>query len=442
MYHTWCQFVFMGSIAPQLPSTPGPQEETCTPAPCSSSPPYFRGVERQLSLAHSLEAAIDHEVGKPSGQVIRVVPTLIDVGFEMRGPVTFTVKGLQFLNTSKYSCSIASPYGAGATLSARVDRDRLLCVWQGRHLVNPFNGGMSIFPMSFPFASATRAQSQGGSVRFRVSKTRAGGTGVHVVHETTVFVVRGGAYPGEHPEITAEKAQLSKDFQRYIEVVQNPPSCTNASVFIMRKLWTTGLGSQVLMVSQLLLETLRKGVVLVDGLQDWNYAESAPERSWAAVFQPLSKCDLQLVSDTRSAQQVPMEMDPSRFGGQFFGAPANWTEGLPPEFTQFGIAWVIGQLFLYTTRPNPTMQGYIQQAQQALPPAKPFVCVHVRQGERGTKAPKSDRLPPMDMQKWDPQEVMDILVAFPNPKRYFVTSPYSRSRRARHRAPRRCHGAF
>ena len=335
-------------------------------------------------------------------------------GRERISPVTFTVSGLRFLDTSSYACFWSTPWTNRTRLRTAVRGRQLLCTLGAGHPLKKWHmAGL------WPLVDWGKEGTMGGSARLTVRRPGANSkwwAESHTVVEVPVFFVRWPRLePGEPAALTEEKRKLSVRFQDYIRRKQNPPDCWAASVVLLQRLQPTGLGSQLMMVARHLFEVVHNNSVFIPAFE-WNYAEGLAPPVWSQIFRPLSHCETVLLENALPRRDfkhpnISPFMTKAKFHDFQTSPPPNWDQQLPQEFTHYGWGWVYGQLLRYIMKPSDRMMAYVGPAQEQLRKdagGKELVCLYMRQGERGTGA-RSIPFGPFPMQKWHPDDLFDLL---------------------------------
>jgi len=321
--------------------------------------------------------------------------------------VAIAVHDLPFFNTSEYECRWSTFYWPHFTLPNSREGDRLLCHLPKKHPIAK-DPTPALTPL--PPAEGSLDHTLGGTGRLTillVGANRLRWKATRVVAEETIFLVRGSLLnrtPDPSDRHTAEW------FQKYVNDSQNPTDCSSARVAVVTDLHVAGLGCQLLMLAGLLLQSLQQGTVLLLTFT-WNYARGLTPPMWQALFRPISSCEATLFPN-QSSLRVPRHQVArtikARYSREYFYPTPDWGRGLPAAFAARGYGWVIGQLLRYIVRPVDPIARLVAEAERRLQPHRPFICLSIRQGERGTSLRK---LPPHRMPRWEALEVVELLRA-------------------------------
>ena len=214
----------------------------------------------------------------------------------MRGiePVTLTVQGLHFVDSSKYSCLWSTPWEDRRSITSRIVDGKLLCTVNNTHPLAKWH--LAGF---WPLVNWGQEKTMGGVGRLTVVRAGANKKWYREyanVFETNIFFTRFSEMTrGEPPSVTAEKQRLANKFQDYIYHRQNPSDCQKASIVFLGHLEPTGMGSQLMMMSRHLFEVIHNESVLIP-VFNWNYAEGLRPPVWQQIFKPLSRCETILLN--------------------------------------------------------------------------------------------------------------------------------------------------
>lgn len=189
-----------------------------------------------------------------------------------------------------------------------------------------------------------------------------------------------------------ESRELGSLVQRRLQYLQNPKSCNDTRKLLCKTSKQCGFGCQLHHLTFCLIVAYSTERTMILLSKNWKYAP----KGWETSFLPMSSTCItdegsskhawgaeEQIRDVQVVEMPIIDSMPSRPAALPLAVPEDLANKLS-RFHGNPVAWWIGQIVTYLTRPQPSLQSRFKQTKAKLNFSHPIVGVQVRRTDKLT----------------------------------------------------------